>query len=121
MKNTALKKTKENLEYERRLKEGFHEELIAAKAKLERYEQVEEKADAMMLAEKEDLQGQVIWLRNLVEKLAIKPEVFGMIGKQERRRDEMHWRFEEQRRKRDERVYASAAKEPRPTFRKGMF
>lgn len=114
MKNTALKKAKSELEIKTRELAVVNQEKIELRAKLERFEEQEDRADGVALRDREELQSQVIWLRNLVEKLAIKPEVFAMVGKQERRRDEMHWRFEEQRRKRDERMIASQSKPMSP-------
>lgn len=74
-RKTVAQKLRDEVAEVRKNLRYSHEENIELKAKLERFEKDDSDRQFNIMKKQENIENQVLWLRNLVEKLAINPSV----------------------------------------------
>jgi len=99
-----VKQLEDELRYQTRLKDGFREELQKAIGKIELYEDAKSATNSVEGRYREKLEDQVLWLRDLVEKLVVSPEMVKALTTKELRRNEAeNLRMRQERKDRDRR------------------
>lgn len=98
-RKTVAQKLRDEVAEVRKNLRYSNEENTKLKAKLERFEDDDSDRRVNMVRKQENLENQVQWLRNLVEKLAINPQVQELSVNQNLSIQKMHLEEERTRRR----------------------